>query len=69
MKMSHVTAYGRAIKMLAALAQRSDQVSELAGRIVKLIDDLANQLNQAFDLERKCEDDRLNAYKKYIGLL
>lgn len=41
-KMTHVKAYGKAVKLLAGLATRTQQQAdqELVGRIIKLIDDL-----------------------------
>jgi hypothetical protein len=40
--MKHVKAFGKAIKLLAQLASRTQQVAnqELTGRVIKLIDDL-----------------------------
>jgi hypothetical protein len=70
-KMVHVKSFSSAVKMLADLATRTQQQAdqELVGRIITLIDDLTNQLNQAFDLERKAEDDRILAYNMYMSLL
>ncbi|CAD8046918.1 unnamed protein product [Paramecium primaurelia] len=69
--MKHVRTFGKAIKLLANLANRTQQFAnqELTGRVIKLIDDLQNQLSQAFDLARKAEDDRVRAFEAYMSLL
>ena len=70
-KMKHTKSYGKAIKLLASLTARVQQVAdqELVGRVVKLIDDLQAQLNASFDLERKAEDKRIVAFNQYVALL
>ncbi|CAK72709.1 unnamed protein product (macronuclear) [Paramecium tetraurelia] len=68
--MKHVRTFGKAIKLLANLANRTQQFAnqDLTGRVIKLIDDLQNQLSQAFDLARKAEDDRTRAFQAYIDM-
>ncbi|CAK73747.1 unnamed protein product (macronuclear) [Paramecium tetraurelia] len=70
-QMKHVRTFGKAIKLMAQLAVKSQQYAnqELTGRIIQLIDDLQNQLQQAFDLARKTEDSRRQAFEAYNTLL
>ncbi|CAK65387.1 unnamed protein product (macronuclear) [Paramecium tetraurelia] len=70
-QMKHIKTYGKAIKLLAQLSVKAQQFAnqELTSRIVQLIDDLQNQLQQAFDLARKQEDAKRQQFQAYSTLL
>jgi hypothetical protein len=67
----HRKAYAKLYKVLATIATAAPQQADAGsvGRIVDLIDELLNKVQESLDLERSAEDKRIAAYNKAKRLL
>lgn len=70
-KFTHRRAYTKVFKVLATITSKAQQLAEQGalGRIIELIDELLDKIQDSLDLERSAEDSRVAAYNKARKLL